>query len=148
MSEPATALEAAAIQWAAALVAACVPFQAAIGAADATAAALKIYETDATADYGSHAVVEVDSGDLRRDGDAMQGTIQVAITLMLAPATGMNQTDALRRMRNVAAAVRAQFSPLRHVLGVTWQGPSRLPKSCPWPEWFGAALTIRVLGSE
>jgi len=150
MTEPTTSLEAAAIFWASDLVSQTSDFQLAVGAVDATTALAHVFESDAPPDLGSHAVVEVDTGDLKRDGDAFQGLIEVSITLLMQPVNGLSQVDQLRRARNVNAAIRAKAKLLgyTHILGWQFKGPARMPASCPWPEWFGSVLTIRVLGTE
>lgn len=149
MTEPATSLEGAAIAWAAGLVATSAQFQIAVGASGNQPLALQsVFETDQPFSAAAHAVVEVDSGDLRRDGDAMQGLLSCAVVVLLPPVNGLSEFDALRRARNVLGDIRAQFNAQRHVLAISWEGPARLPTSSNWPEWFGATINVRVIGSE
>lgn len=150
MTEPTTSLEAEAIAWGTNLVANTTDFQDAVGAVDVSTALAHIFESDAPPDLGSHAVVECDGGDLKRDGDAYQGIVEVTITVLLQPVAALSQQDQLRRARNVNAAIRAKAKLLGyiHIMGWQFKGPARMPASCPWPEWFGTVLTIRVLGSE
>lgn len=150
MTEPDLGLEAKAITWATNIISQVVEFQQAVGAIDAAGALTKLMETDEPATFGSHGVVEVDGGDLKRDGDEMQGMVQVAVTLLLAPAGDLTTNrDQLRRVRKLQAAIRAAFRNAgRHVVGLSWIGPDRLPDGCGWPGWYGSITTVRAIGVD
>jgi hypothetical protein len=149
MTEPAASLESAAIVWASALVATSPAFQTAVGAVDQPTALTHCYETDQAADLGSHAVIEVDGGELENEATGAQGVLIVSITLLQQPLGGLaTDADTLRRARTVAANIRQYFCGQVNVFGYAFKGPVRLPPSCPWPEWYGTLLTFRVLGGE